>query len=45
MGTLQNINYYMSGIFVTKFSLFTISNKVFHKSNKEETNISTEADF
>ena len=28
--TLQNINYYMSGTFVTKFSLFPISNKVFH---------------
>ena len=35
----------MSGTFVTKFSLFTISNKVSHKSNKEETNISNEADF
>ena len=28
--TLQNINYYMSGTFVTKFSLVPISNKVFH---------------
>ena len=27
---LQNINYYMSGTFVTKFSLFPLSNKVFH---------------
>ena len=45
IGTLQNINYYMSGTFVTKFSLFTISNKVFHQSNKEERNISNEADF
>ena len=35
----------MSGTFVTKFSLFTISNKVFHKSNKKETNISNEVDF
>ena len=35
----------MSGTFVTKFSLVTISNKVFHKSNKEEKNISNEADF
>ena len=28
--TLQNMNYYMSSAFVTKFSLFPISNKVFH---------------
>ena len=35
----------MSGTFVTRFSLFKISNKVFHKSKKEEANISNEADF
>ena len=28
--TLQNINCYMSGTFVTKFSVSPISNKVFH---------------
>ena len=35
----------MSGTFVTKFSLFIISNTVFHKSKKEEAYISNEADF
>ena len=34
----------MSGTFVTKFSLFTITNKVFHTSNKEQTNISNKDD-
>ena len=34
----------MSGTFVTKFSLFTITNKVFHTSNKEQTNISNKGD-
>ena len=34
----------MSGTFVTKFSLFTMTNKVFGTSNKEETNISNNAD-
>ena len=34
----------MSETFVTKFSLFTMTNKVFHISNKEETNISNKAD-
>ena len=32
----------MSGTFVTKFSLFIISDTVFHKSKKEEANISNE---
>ena len=36
--------YYMSGTFVTSCSLFTTTNKVFHSSNKEETNISNKAD-
>ena len=35
----------MSGTFVTKFSLFIISNTVFHKSKQEEAYISNEADF
>ena len=34
----------MSGTFVTKFSLFTMTNKVFHTSNKEETNVSNKAE-
>ena len=42
--TLQKINYYMSGTFVTKFSLFPISNKVFHTSKEEQTNVSNEGD-
>ena len=42
--TLQNMNYYMSGTFVTKFSLFTISNKVFRTSNNKVTNIIDQAD-
>ena len=42
--TLQNMNYYMSGTFVTKFSLFTISNKVFRTSNNKGTNIIDQAD-
>ena len=42
--TLQNINYYMSGTFVTKFSFFPISNKVFHTSKEEQTNVSNEGD-
>ena len=33
----------MSGTFVTKYLLFTITNKVFHTSNKEQTNISNKA--
>ena len=33
IGTLQNTNYHMSGTYVTKFSLFRISNKVFHTLN------------
>ena len=35
----------MSGTFVTKFSLYTMTNKVFYSSNKEETNISNKADI
>ena len=38
------MNYYMSGTFVTKFSLFTISNKVFRTSNNKGTNIIDQAD-
>ena len=34
----------MSGTFVTKFSLFTITNNVFHTSNKEQANISNKGD-
>ena len=34
----------MSGTFVTKFALLTISNKAFDKSNNEETNISDQTD-
>ena len=34
----------MSGTFVTTFSLFTMTNKVFHTSNKEETNVSNKAE-
>ena len=34
----------MSGTFVTKFTLLTISNKVFGKSNNEDTNISNQPD-
>ena len=34
----------MSGTFVTKFSLLTISNSVFGTSNNEDTNISNQPD-
>ena len=34
----------MSGTFVTKFSLFTAGNKLFHTSNKEDTNIKDKAE-
>ena len=34
----------MSGTFVTKFALLTISNKVFDTSNNEDTNISNGTD-
>ena len=34
----------MSGTFVTKFPLFTASNKLFHTSNKEDTNIKDKAE-
>ena len=38
------MNYYMSSAFVTKFSVFPISNKVFHTWKKEQKNVSNEAD-
>ena len=34
----------MSGTFVTKFALLTISNKVFNTSINEDTNISNQTD-
>ena len=42
--TLQNMNYYMSGTFATKFSLVTISNKVFRTSKNKGANITDQAD-
>ena len=34
----------MSGTFVTKFALLTISDKIFDTSNNEDTNISNQTD-